>query len=328
MIRNASLVSAILWLATGLVAPSAIAQPADNDAKAAVDLAREAKAKYDQGQWRGALELFHGAEAKAHSPVLVLYAGRCHRNLGELVAAKQLYERVVAEPLGDKAPQPFLDAQKDAAADLEALAARIPTLVIDRSAVPTSWQITVDDVTARGGEVAVDPGKHLVRASDGTRVAFEREVMAAEGGRITVRIEPSKNEAAPAPVPGAPAAGATTDGGEGGFGTSIGPGLLTLGLGAAGVGVGVGLRVAALSQVSAVKDRCVGTQCLAEDAAEVDSAETLQTVSTVLFSVGGAAMATGIVLLIVLPEDTPAEQAAPSVSLDLRPGWLGLRGTF
>ena len=125
----------------------------------------------------------------------------------------------------------------------------------------------------------------------------------------------------PAPPPG-PQPPPADEGG--GFGASIGPGLIVLGVGAAGVGVGVALRVVALGKVQGVKDRCEGNQCLAEDAEEIETAETFQTISTVLFAVGGAAVATGIVLLIVLPED----EDDASMGLDVRPGYLGVTGRF
>ncbi|MEQ9319906.1 MAG: hypothetical protein RIF41_12155, partial [Polyangiaceae bacterium] len=264
-------------------------------------------------------ELFEKAEAKAHSPVLLLYAARCHQNLGELIAARQLYKRVVDEPLGPDAPAPFVAAQKDAAADLEAMERRIPLVVIDRGAAPKDWRVTVDGVAVDVGEVPVDPGEHVVRAGDG---AFERRLVIEEGARITVAIEgASKDPVAPAPAPVGPSAPRSEGGG---FGASIGPGLIVLGVGAAGVGAGVALRVMALGKVSGVKERCDGNQCLAEDAAEIETAETFQTVSTVLFAVGGAAVATGIVLMIVLPED----EGDASLGLDLRPGYVGVQGRF
>lgn len=313
---------AIVLMLLGLCS-STPAMGQTSEAKEAVELAREAKQAFDQSQWRGALELFEKAEAKAHSPVLLLYAARCHRNLGELIAARQLYKRVVDEPLGPNAPAPFVAAQKDAADDLAELEGRIPVVVIDRASAPEDWRVTVDGVAVEGDEVPVDPGSHVVRAGDG---AFERRVVIDEGAQITVAIEASGADAK-----GAPAAAPSNSGGPdvgpsdgGGFGASIGPGLIVLGVGAAGVGAGVALRVMALSKVSGVKERCEGNRCLAEDASEIETAETYQTVSTVLFAVGGAAVATGIVLLIVLPED---EEDA-SVGLDLRPGYLGVSGRF
>lgn len=311
MIRR--LIAATLCLA--LAAPGlALAQPA-SDTQTAVALARDAKEKYDQGDWQGALELFEAAEAKAHSPVLLLYAARCNRNLGRLLRARELLTQVTSEALGPTPPSPFVTAQKDAAADLQALEARIPKLVIDRSAAPASWVVALDGDTVETNEVEVDPGEHVVTAAGG---AFEKKVTALEGATVTVIVTPpSSPRPAPPPPPPAPVVPAPSD-----DALLLAPGLSLLGLGVIGLAVGVGLRVTALEKVSDVKDRCIGGSCLAADEAEIDDAVTLETVSTVLFAVGGAAAATGVVLLIVLPG------GGDDVSLDVRPGYLGLRGSF
>jgi len=297
-----------------VVVAVASAQPGaakDVDAAAAIGLAKQAKDKYDQGEWKGALDLFDAAEARAHSPVLVLYAARCRRNLGELVEARRLFKRVADEPLGPSAPAPFREAQINAAADLAAIDKRIPVLIIDRRRAPDNWTVTVDGVAVSAPQLSLDPGRHRIEAGSGR---FEREVALDEAARVTVIIEPSgASSGADASGGGddAPMASEEVD-----FGASIGPGLITAGLGAAGLGVGVALRVLALNKVSGVKDRCDGNQCLAQDAAEVDSAVAFQTVSTVLFAVGGTAVAAGVVLMIVLPQGDDT----PTTALELRPG--------
>jgi len=44
----------------------------------------------------------------------------------------------------------------------------------------------------------------------------------------------------------------------------------------------------------------------------------------VLFAVGGTAVAAGVVLMIVLPQGDDT----PTTALELRPGYLGIRGSF
>jgi len=296
------------------------AQHPSADAATAVSLAKEAKGKYDRGEWRGALDLFEAAEKRAHSPVLVLYAARCRRNLGQLVAARQLFNQVASEPLGPNAPAPFTAAKREAVTDLKAISARIPILVIDRAAAPSSWRVSVDGVIAVEDQIAVDPGRRIVRAGSAGTNSFEREIVVEEGAKVTVTI---RNGAANATQPSnntdAPLAGDDVA-----FAASVGPGLIALGAGTVGVGVGVGLRVVGLNKVSAVKDRCDGNQCLAEDAAEIEEAETLQTVSSVLFAVGAAGIVTGVALMIALPENAPATPVALTLGL----GHIGVHGSF
>ncbi len=311
----------LLLVALATTPTSAWAQ-GGGDTQTAVTLAKAAKAKYDQGDWQGALELFEAAEAKAHSPVLLLYAARCNRNLGKLVRAREQYRAVTLEALGPNASAPFLAAQKDAADDLEALEARIPTIVIDRTQAPAAWEVSIDDVVTVLAQTAVDPGPHVVRARLDGVVQFEQSLTLAEGKSETVTIAAAK-PSAPAPT-SRPEPLPEPDRATGSDPAALAPGLTVLGVGVAAAAVGVGLRIAALETVSDVKDRCLGQSCLAEDLAEVERAETFQTVSTVLFVAGGAAAAAGVVLLIVLPSAGEAQRAR----LELRPGYVGLSGTF
>lgn len=291
--------------------PNARAQ-APPSAQQANELAREAKAKYDQGDWAGALALFESAEALAHSPVLLLYAARCQRNLGKLARARELLERVVAEKLASDAPAPFVNAQKDAAGDLQALEARIPKIIINRGEAPASWVVEIDGVRVER-ELEVEPGNHRVVAKEGGEMRFEREVAVAEGASVTVAVRAAGRApgamAPPDPHPD-----------EASSAVLLVPGLVALGVGTVGVGIGVALRAMALETVSDVKDRCIEGRCLESDEAEIEDAETLQTASTILFVAGGALAATGVVLLIVLPGDDNGVAVGP--------GYLGLRGRF
>lgn len=287
----------------------------------AVNLAKDAKAHYDRGEWAEALELFEQAEAQAHSPVLVLYAARCHRNLGHLVRARALLEKVANEELTPNSPSPFVNARNDARADLSALLPRIPKIAIDRSRVPNTWKIQIDGEPRQSSSVEVDPGAHLVTATaDGTE-RFREEVEVAEGATATVTIVETATTPSPVPSPD-PGPTQPPSGGEPG-GSSIAdyaPGLSLLGVSVVTLAVGVIMRVIAIQNVNDVKERCVEGSCLREDETVIDDAVTFQTISTVLFAVGGAAMATGIVLLIVLPDDDTA--------VSIGPGGVGLRGVF
>jgi hypothetical protein len=80
--------------------------------------------------------------------------------------------------------------------------------------------------------------------------------------------------------------------------------------------------VVAFQKVSDVKDRCLDNHCLAEDEAEIDTAKTLETTSTVCFAVGGAAAAVGIVLLIVRPG------GGSQTALRIGPTSIGIAGSF
>jgi hypothetical protein len=305
---------------------------AQGDTRGAIELARDGKARFDAEDWEGALALFEAAEGKAHSPVLVLYAARCHRRLGKLVHARVLMASVANEILAPDATAPFRNAQTEAIAELPALEASIPKLRIDRSDVPPSWVVTVDDVAVTESEVPVDPGHHVVRAGIDGKVSFERNVEATEGAVATVTIElaevpapdppPKKQRPRPRPQPVVV---------EQSDAVAYVPGIALLGLGVISAAVGVGLRVWALESFDEVKERCSAgsnpgkLSCDPSDEAEVDDAVRLETASTVLFAIGGAAAAAGVILLVVLPD---GDEPAPSTSLVVGPGYLGVRGAF
>ena len=89
------------------------------------ELAREqghlGLAAYAEGRWRTALHHFEAAESRMHSPVFVLYAARCHHQLGDLEAARRSYERVVTERWPDQAPTAWSEARDSARQELAAL---------------------------------------------------------------------------------------------------------------------------------------------------------------------------------------------------------------
>ncbi len=319
--------SALMLALALLLGVPAAAQPAGSgSAQEAVRLGKQAKEKYDQGDWAAALTLFEAAEASAHSPVLLLYAARCHRNLGKLVRARDTFQRVVDEALPATAPEPQRAAQRDARADLDALLPRLATLVVDRTKAPGAWLLEIDGAPAKldaSGAVTLDPGAHTVVARDGSEEKFKAEISLAEGGKASVVVDggpPAPAVVAPAPPP---KTALPVDEPPPADGAAYAPGAVLLAVGAGGLAAAIGTRVVAFQKVEDVKARCSGSRCLASDLEEIESAETLQTVSTVCFAAGGALALTGVILLVVLPQ-----QAQATVSLDVGPGSLSVRGSF
>jgi hypothetical protein len=315
-IRSVAL-SAVLAL---LAAPSlAVAQPrgAADDVRAAVTLAHEAKQKYDRGDWAGALELFEAAEAKAHSPVLLLYVARCRRNLGQLLRARDVYTHAAGEKLPPGAPEPFHAARADAQRDLDVLSSRIPKVFLRLApSLPAHAELELDGAsTARdrlSGPIEVDPGEHVARVVAGGREISRASFRAEEGKTITVQLEPASARSAEGGAQPEPARGGHLWG------------IVVTSLGVTGLGAGIATRVMAFDKVSDVKSRCTGVHCLRSDASEVATAETLQTASTVCLVAGGALAAAGVALLVV----RPGSSATKSLALRASPSWIGVTGAF
>jgi hypothetical protein len=296
----------------------ALAQPAA-DVGTAVTLARDAKERYDAGDWQGALVLFEAAEKKAHSPVLGLYIARCQRQAGRWLLAREVYSRVAAEELAPNAPEPFVNARSDARRELEVLEGRIPRVTLELVGIPAEATVQLDGAVVARGDLTtpmrLDPGSHVAVATSRGGELARIQFVADEGRTSKVRLEV---RAAPKASPPRATPPRKTSG-------SYVPGAVLLGAGVAGLAAGTVTRVVAFQKVSDVEGRCdVNNRCLAGDESSIDTAETLQTVSTVCLVVGGAAAAAGVVLLIVRPGGTDA----PSAALRLSPGWSGVAGAF
>ncbi len=291
---------AVLCLAlTFVFATPRRARAAPTDAQRALDLGYEADALFGKGDWSAAYEKFRQADALAHSPVFVVYMARCRRNAGRLIDAAALYTRVTAEPLGPNAPKPFRAAVADASTELEAVRAAIPRLVVrvvGRHA--NEVELRVDGrVVSPGEALEVDPGPHAILAT--APGAEAREAVDLEPGSGETAVELTLTAArAGAPAPETSARG------------SIVPGVLVLSLAAVGFELGAITGGLAASDASAVKEGCIEGRCLRSDADRLDRANTLATVSTVGFVVGGVSLVTGIVLIAVRPGADEAPEIA------------------
>ncbi len=316
--------STIALAAALILAPALSARAQPNDAQSAVVLAKEARQHYDHGDWQRAKDLFVAANEHAHSPVLSLHIARCERNLGHFVAAREVYRRMLSEPVAAGAPPQFLEARADAERDLAGLPDHIGQLVIVLAGAKDAGAVQLDGrelaASELGAPVDVDPGFHLVRVVRDGRELARVELTLKEREQRTVPIDlgpkpsspvvkrpPFEMKRAPPPEPG-----------------SVLPGIVTLVPGVLALGAGVGARVVALQKIDGVRERCVGTHCLAADESEVQLAKDLQTASTVLWIAGGAVTVTGIVLLVVRPGGEPPRRVDVRASL----GTLELSGTF
>src|SRR5688572_573408 len=85
---------------------------------------------FDAGQWQLALDRFERAQALVHSPVHQLFIARCQANLGRLLESRETYVAVTRERLPASAPPALSEAQQSAIAELLALDARIPLVVV------------------------------------------------------------------------------------------------------------------------------------------------------------------------------------------------------
>jgi hypothetical protein len=244
-----------------------------------------------------------------------LYLARARRNAGRLLDARTSLKAIAAEPMAEGAPPPWKQAQIDARAELAAVEAAIPTIVIAADPEPRGATATIDGRSAPvETPIEVDPGTHRITLSTSSATKeLDVEVRAGERQR-RIEVAPPPAALPPAIVPRTERQPPRSEG-------SLVPGAIVLGFGLAGLGVGAVTGGLALSANGDATALCEGGACPADREEQIrsdlDGAGTLADVSTVSFIAGGALTAVGVVLVIARPFGG-SEVAAGTSGLRLR----------
>lgn len=316
------------------VAGQAAGQPTPEQLDAARALAEAGFQLYEQGDYATALDRFTEAEEIYHAPPHVLYIARASAKVGKLVEARKAYEQLAGEDLGANAPEQFREAQQTARGELEPLRSRIPSLVINVTGISIdSAIVTIDGQgvppKALGGPVEVNPGEHeLVLRAEG-REPTRQSVTIEEGTQSSIELAAGalseSGESSSGPGPSLPPAADEAE-------PSIVPPIIVGGVGVALIGVGAITGVMTLNDAAELKDRCPQNPCPPENESLGDEIETLSTISTVTFIVGGAAVAAGVLWLVLQgggdSSTTDDTVARPDVRLVVGGPYVGLEGTF
>ncbi len=336
MRRTAFLMAMAAALLSGSIAQ---AQQVDEASKSAArDIGKDGLEAFKAGRYDEAVDKLTRAYAVVKVPGLGLWTARALEKAGKLVEASEVYNEVgmleVAE--GDRAVQEV--AKQDAAKEREALLPRIPKLTVQVEGAPANEvQVTVDGVPVAaaliGAARPANPGSHSATAKVGEQEVSE-EVTLAEGESETVVLrlaapapaeQPSMQEPAPASAP-APAATAPADTGAADGSMQRTLGWVGLGVGGAGLVFGTVTGIIAVSKKSSLEDDgCVDGACYADQTDDVDSYNSMRTLSTVGFVIGGVGAAAGAVLLLTAPEQ---DESGPTVQAWLGAGSAGVKGSF
>ncbi|HLK36921.1 MAG TPA: hypothetical protein VKU41_09250 [Polyangiaceae bacterium] len=340
------LAAAAVALAVLGAAVPALADPTAADRETARSLMAEARDLRDKGDLQGALKRFQAADGIMHVPTTAFEVAKTQAAVGLLVEARDTIALIRKSPQKPTDPEPFNEARNKAEELDTALEGRIPSLSISvegatEGETPT---ISIDGVqlpaAAAGLPRRVDPGHHVVTA----------KTAAGEGSQdVDVREKESKQVqvtivAGTTPPMGGPDNGGQTPPAEAGGEeetTSHAPSLLTwVGVGVAGAGVLAGsiTGLIVLSDTSKLSSDCnkQTKQCVTMSSQnELSSANSLATVSTISFIVGGVGAALAVGSLVV-GHGIPAAATAPPPSAASRVEvipWIGLgsagvRGTF
>jgi hypothetical protein len=312
-------------------APARAQSAADREsARSYMQEGRDLRDRRDLG---GALRRFQAADAIMHVPTTGLEVARTQAMLRKLVEARDTISAIQRLPASPSDPPQFKEARKRADELDATLDARIPSLTINVTGVPADATpaVTIDGARwpdeALGLPRRLDPGHHVVVASAGGREG-KQEVDLREGETKTVAVELSSAappaEAAVVPPPSAPEEREATA-------SPRGPRtLMWAGFGVAGVGLVAGLVTGYLSlqKKSDLDSACTpDKRCPPSTYDELDSANTLATVSTVSFVVAGLGAGVGV-LGFFLSKPPSAATSGVRVEPWFSAGRAGVRGTF
>ena len=208
---------------------------------------------------------------------------------------------------------------------VKALEPRVPKLTLSLAGGARDAEVVRDGVVlgaaSMGVPLPVNPGAHVLVVRSTSFEDSTESVTIAEGEAKRVELKVGTKKKAVAVTPATAPAPSTA--GESQSGASP---LVYIGFGTAAVGVVAGsiFGVLTLGKASDAKTACPSGNC--KDAAAVDDAksgQTLGTISTIAFIVGGAGAAVGIYGLV-----WGKPTASTSVAVSVGPMGGGLRGTF
>lgn len=316
--------AAALALGAAAAPPAHAGPPTASDNESARQLLREGVKLRARGDIPGAVKKLEGAHALVHTPVTGLELGKTYLLLHKLVEARDVFREVVRMP-EDRETDRTRDARAEADETANALATRIPAVVVKISGGPDPSRVTVmvDSEVVPAAALAaprkVNPGKHTViaRIDDAPRARVE--ITLAEGETKEVKLDLPKDVPHPPPnMAGKAAPPRPFWGGQRIAGAVVG------GVGLVGVGLGAAFGAQALSKNSASNagGHCHdGNVCDSTGFALREDARSVGTLSTVMWIAGGVALAGGLTLFLTAPR-------AGSAALVAGPSGVFAQGTF
>lgn len=324
----------LAWaLATSLRALAADAQTiTESDRLTRVELVRMAAAARAAGRLQEALDLALRAEQIGPTAGTRLLVAQTREQLGDHVGALASAEQCLREVDADtQTTAANRQAIRERCLIVQSSArARIGTLLVEvPDGSPAGLEVRVDGVALRPAlyniSRPVNAGVVTVSAALPGASPWERRIAVNAGSTEVVRVEvPRPPEATPAPTPTPPTTTAapapsvtvvTTPAAPVDARASGGSALRTIGLVTAGAGVALaaGGAAAGLMFQSTAADyesqRCASTAATADCRSLYGQLQTLNALQWTGYVVGGAAVATGLVLFFIAPRARPRASA-------------------
>lgn len=334
--------AALMICAAAWSASSGVLAGELEDREEAKRLYAEARKLRAAGDADAALDRFRRAHELAPTPVTRLELARELETRRRLVEAQALAAGVAALPVSPTETSKSKVARRDAQSFAASLEPRIATLRLVVEPASAEVEVVLDgaviDLAKRSEPIRIDPGEHRVYARrDAQIIELPFALVEGESRSIELRLPEPVVEPSPALPPAPPPMVPTSPPASPRFvpaietepsereGTDFGPLVpLSLTLGGLGLATGVVTGSIALSQTSALEERCPNQRCAPDEHALLATHQALTTTSTVSFVVG-AALATAGVVLWALEDDAPASSVDGGARRRGAQGSLGLR---
>lgn len=145
----------------------------------------------DSGRWSEAAQRFQSALELRDSPVIAYNLASALVQLGQLVNASRLLERVTGDPLADP------ELRASATTSLAHVAPRLGRLQLQIEGAQPGDRITIDDQvvpeTQLGTAFPIDPGTHTVSVQRGELLLQSEPVVVFEGvtRELTLKLVPT-----------------------------------------------------------------------------------------------------------------------------------------
>lgn len=318
-------VLAISLVAIGLFSGSPAAAQSAEDLATGRKLFAEALADEDKKHFAAALEKYKRVQTIKDTVAVRFRIGAAYEGLGQLARAVDAYTAAVRLGTSNASDADIVRGAQERIGILEPKVAHL-SLHLPRGSF-TDAEVSVDDEavsTEALADVRVDPGTHVVAAKATGAQPFRAQITLSEGGRAELPIvfESTRPPDPPPPPPPPPSSALTTIG----IVTTIGGVVLVAG--------GVVALVVRSNAITDLKDSCRSTgsgtlNCPLSQQDELQSAQdrasAMGPLGGALLGVGGAAVATGVVLYLLGKKETAAAASFVPVR---EGGVLQFRGTF
>jgi hypothetical protein len=284
-------------IATLTLASASASAAADDDKAVAESLYQAGLKLMDEGKFGEACPKFVESQRLDAASGTQIALARCFDKAGKTASAWALYKDVAfafkkaGNAAGEKAANDKADELEKKLSKLQINAAGdAPGLVIRRDNEEVGKAVL-------GTPIAVDPGPHVIEATapgyqvwqTTVQIGKENDTQSVNIPALTMAPKKSSSLRTASYVVG--------------------------GVGVAGLVVGGIFGGLAASGKSKLKDECPGNVCPTGAAADdLASTKGKATISTIGIAVGGAALATGIVLFIVSGKSEPKDEAKPAAA--------------